>query len=76
MKIILSLQWGTTKYGGKGHEQHNYPIAFPNAVFSITGALSDGGSGGANWSVGLVNNTTYYIFTDESSLLSWMAVGY
>ena len=72
----LILQWGTTKYGGKGHEQHNYPIAFPNAVFSITGALSDGGSGGANWSVGLVNNTTYYIFTDESSLLSWMAVGY
>lgn len=71
----LIIQWGTVKYRG-GYDQHSYPIPFPHKAVSITGALSNGGSRGANWSVGLVNNEKYYVFTDESNQLSWIAIGY
>lgn len=71
----LIMQWGTVQYRG-GYDQHSYPIPFPHKAVSITGALSNGGSNGANWSVGLVNNEKYYVFTDESNQLSWIAIGY
>jgi Glycine rich protein len=81
----LILQWGTVPYTTWSGIGVNFPIAFPNNVFSITTNVNDvaGGPGGNTpCKTTAITNASFNIRgqaawsgTDNSTLIKWIAIG-
>ncbi len=81
----LILQWGTVAYTTWSGIGVNFPIAFPNNVFSITTNVNDvGGGPGGNTpcKTTAITNASFNIRgqqswsgTDNSTLIKWIAIG-
>lgn len=74
----LILQWGTT--GSLPNDTPttiNFPIAFPNACFSVTGSDTFAGSKSATWSFYGWNANNFTARCDENTATGqWFAIGY
>lgn len=75
------IQWGITAGNGNGTVR-TYPIAFPNACWSVaSNKNSKGGYGAADGNsagVQLIDNATFYAYADDGSNISvtYIAIGY
>jgi len=72
----LILQWGR-RNGFASGEYFNFPIAFPNAVFSFTfNVRATSAPSTANIVVGNATTTQYAFWASNSNDMYWMAIGY